>query len=130
MIQAIIPGEPVEYILKCEKDTKNPTVWKLKSLSMSEQAFVGELASSLANASLLAMVEAQQKILSIGLISAAPFKNALGKEAVFTRDGDPFFKGHRLFTEDSLDQIDRKYRDELAVAIITGGELTEDDRKN
>lgn len=134
MIQAIIPGEPVEYILREDKASKEPTVWKLKRLTMAEEAYITGLAMKARDAEdeSEALIEQQKKLLSIGLLSAKPFKNRKGEDAIFERDrkAGAFWKDVLFWTDETLEQIERRHRDELAAAIISGGKLTEEDRKN
>ena len=132
-MKAITPNSSIEYI--CKEDLNRPkkeqTVFRIKQLSVSEEAFIedqlgkvkkgGDFAVSVGTQSLIA--------LHIGLIGVDNLQNGDGKPITFQRDqsGHPIFGAVYPWKNKCLSAIPRRVRNEVAQYIINGGELEEDE---
>jgi len=123
MIEAINPDEPIRYTLP--EDKENPTTWLLKRLSVAEEKKLSISVLSAMDGNTIsdqeALMDANETTLHIGLLGA---ENYDGK---FERDESKpaVFKDIKPWTENTLVQIKRKYRDQLAAAVMMGGEVAE-----
>jgi len=123
MIQALDPKAPFTHI--CKGDKKNPTKWKIKRATITEENFICDMALNVSNDKSPGNVFGNTIVtLAIGLLGAENFK-LHDKDAVWERDNkaDDILPGVKPWTEETLMQIPREIRDELAGVIIAGGRV-------
>lgn len=123
MITAIIPDEPVEY--RCKEDKEDPTVWKLRNLTIRQEQYLMKLALNLTQGEKNReerTLENMNVCLNLCLLGADNFKNSKGQDAVWNRDESKpdVYQGIKPWTEDTLQQIPYETREELYIFIVSG----------
>ena len=131
---------PFDYVLKEDRklDTEDQTVWKLRRLSISEQAQIEDATTFAAK-----NVSKDQKgkdvefidhtprgtlvkeVLRIGLKGWVNFKQANGDPQVWVETGKD-----GMCNMENLNAIEPKHREELAIVIEQGAKVMEEDAKN
>lgn len=138
MTQALIPGDFTEYTLERErkKEKSKQTIWKIKNLSLEEEEYINQkviLASKIEDTSerLQANSEAVKETLAIGLLGAINFKRKKGS-SVWERNekAESILNDVKPWTDNTLAQINKRDRDELAAEIIDRRVLEEEEEKN
>jgi len=135
-MKAVSVNSTTDYICKCDRGLpkEEQTVFKIRSLSVEQEAVLedalgqvkqgGDFAVNLGSQALLA--------LNLGLENVENLTGPKGKAVKMERDErKALLKGGvRPWKDESLSQIPRAERNEVAQFIINGGQLTETEAKN
>lgn len=133
MIEALIPGEPIEFILPEDRKSEKPTIWLIKQLSIKEEEYLSSLAlrSTKGKNSIAKSIEYVKTALHIGLLGAKNFLDKDGKDAKWERldKSQPVIGNIKPWSEETLVQIEKKYREKIALKVV-GHDLDEAEAKN
>jgi len=121
---AISPKEVREYILESERDSKSPTVFKLRSLSIREAVEIEDIIGKSLNASGYPVGTFNYKVLKYGLVGWENLKDEKGKDVPFILDATG------KVSDDSLGVLPTEVRTELANAVWQGSNVSEEEAKN
>ncbi len=132
MIPAIDPSKDREYT--CKLDKENPTIWILRNLTLKQERYLAELVmkANQGKHRLQKMIEYTDQVLHIVLLGAKNFKRFDGTEAKFVRsdNGQKLIDNIKPWSDESLIQIDKEYRNEIAAYAMGGYKELEDDAED
>jgi len=129
MIELYNLDQPYDYILKCDRKSKSPTIWKLKHLTLEEEKYLKRLAHSTIKGKKQdeKLDKYYETALHIGLIDV---ENAGGDVKLERKTSGNKVMSVLPWRDDSLAAINMRFRDELAVKILNLMEIKEEDSKN
>jgi hypothetical protein len=123
MVVAIDPDATFDHVLREERDSAEPTVFKLKPLTARQLAQIEDmLVVHLGGGVRLNTGMQTLEVLRLGLVGWENFKDAAGNPVPFV----PITPKD----ERSLDLLHPRWRVELANAVTEHAKLTEEQRKN
>lgn len=128
MVTAIDPERTFDYVLKEERGSENPTIFKLKVLTARELAEIEDSVSSFfsGKGEVELRIRPGTEILQIlkrGLRGWENFKDDKGNNI-------PFRENNAVPREDNFDRIRPEWRRELANAITEMLTMSEEEEKN
>lgn len=136
MTIAVDPNKPFDYVLKADRGAAKPTRWKLKPLTVREEAELrdgimqyGGQGAGVEGRMLAGSTEL--RTLKLGLVGCEDFYDSDGNAIAF--ESEPDNKRHptrSVVTDAFLSWISRGDRTELAEAIAERNHVTEDEEKN
>lgn len=132
MLTAVSPDHEWDYVLQEERESADPTVFRLGVLRVTDEAAIEDALVKVGpDKSMTAATGTQViTILRAGLRGWRNFRDATGKEVEFPTSRANMRSGRPCVTDEGLTMLAPRHRKELADAIVERNTLTGDAGKN
>jgi len=121
---AIDPEKRIEYVLRCERDAESPTIFELKALTVRDMTAIRDVRMTVSRDGVTTFRQGSEELVTLkaGLVGWRNFKDAAGKDVVFTREGGKA-------SDETLSRLAPEWRTELSDEIQAINTLTADEKK-